>query len=1317
MLRRVPAWCAVVFGIACASPAAASAAPLQLVRVGTFSQPIFVTAPRTDTDRLFVVERAGRIQVLDGGAKHQFLDLTGVVSCCTGERGLTSMAFAPDYEASGRFYVQYTAQNPVGAVTIAEYRRSAADPDTADAGSGRIVLSIPHDRDPDHNGGQLQFGPDGALYISVGDAGGTGGDPAGNGQNLTSSPPDVVNNVNHNPLLGKLLRIDPRSGSPYAVPAGNPFPAPAREVYAYGLRNPWRFSFDRLTGDLVVADVGQDAYEEVDFAAAPARGLGANFGWNLFEALHTYPGGTLVTPPFPAGYTFPALEKSHAGDGVCSITGGYVVRDPALPELAGQYVYGDFCNQALRAVTLTGSGAQNDHAIGLNLAVVAAFGEDACARVYVVSLGGEVDRISNGTPSSCTVPVPTFPDASTVSVGDVRASEGDDAGAPASFVVNLSSASSDTVTVRHVTTDGTATAPADYTSTSGQVTFAPGETSKTVDVPVRGDRLDEDDETFSVDLSDATNATVGDGHGVGTITDDDPAPAVSLAGGSVIEGDAGTSTLTYTATLDAPSGKRVTVDFATADGSAHQPEDYNATTGALTFEPGETTQHIDVPVAGDTRHEVNETVAVDLSNPANASLGTAHALGTILNDDPQPALSIADASVTEGDTGATELRLVVSLSAASGIPVSVQYATTDGTAAAPGDYSAASGTLSFAPGETSQTVSVTVKGDALDELDETLAVRLSNAVEATIARADAVGTISDDDPPPALSAAGGTINEGDASSRPLTFTVRLSVASGRPVTVDYHTADGTAEAPADYTATSGTLTFAPGVTSRTVDVPVIGDTLEESDETFTLALAAPSGATLQDGVATGTIQDDDALPSVSVSDASVAEGGSAVPAVLAAPSLKSAATGLVFAIELPIAASQPVTVHFATADGTARAPADYLATSGDVTFAPGQTLKTVAVTVNDDQIDENDETLALELSAPVNATLDRSRAIGTIQDDDAPPAVSIGDVRVSEGNAGLSAASLAVSLSVPSEKAISVPYTTADGTALAPGDYHATSGTLMLAPGQTSGQVDVPIVGDVVDEDDQTFMVRLGTPVAATVNRGEATGTIVDDDAPPAVSVGDASVLEGDVGTTPMQFVISLSAASEKVVTVHFATSDASATAGSDYARGTGEVSFAPGETRREVGIGVIGDNVPELDESLTLGAPGATGTGTILDDDPAANTLRAARSVRLADLFCRSGRTCAGISVETSYESAGTGTWTLQSRDGKSRVTLGRKTVKRRAAGRARTVFRLQPGKRSAALRRRVLKQRKPVLYANLAFRAASGKRAAVEVRMRLRR
>ena len=849
------------------------------------------------------------------------------------------------------------------------------------------------------------------------------------------------------------------------------------------------------------------------------------------------------------------------------------------------------------------------------------------------------------------------------------------------------------------------------------MTFAPGQTSKTVDVPVQGDRLDEDDETFSVDLSSPTNATIGDGHGVGTIVDDDPAPAISLAGGSVTEGNVGTATLSYTATLDAPSGKRVTAHFATADGGAHQPEDYTSTTGTVTFEPGETTQRIDVPVVGDTRREGNETVSLTLSNPGNATLGIANALGTIIDDDAQPAVSIADASVAEGDSGTAELKLVATLSAPSGLPVSVGYATADGTATAPVDYTATTGTLDFAPGDTSKTITIAVKGDTLDEPDETLAVHLSNAVEATIARADAVGTITDDDATPALSVTGGTVQEGDTGSRPLTFTVALSAAGGRSVTVDYHTANGTAQAPGDYTAATGTLTFAPGQTTRTVDVSVAGDTLDEDDETFTLVLTAPTGATVQDGVATGTIADDDVLPTVSVNDASVVEGGSAALASSKAAGLADAGAELAFAIALPAASALPVTVHYATTDGTAHAPSDYQATSGDVTFAPGQTLKTVAVPVNDDQTDENDETLELALSAPVNATLGRNRATGTIQDDDAPPAVSIADTSVPEGNAGLTTASFAVSLSVPSEQTISVPYVTADGSALDPSDYRATSGTLTIGPGQSTARVDVPVAGDTVDEDDQTFVVRLGAPVAGSVTDGEATGTIVDDDAAPVVSIGDASLDEGNAGGSPMRFVVSLSAPSEKVVTVQFATADGTATGGSDYTPDKGELSFAPGETSRAVTIGVADDKVPELDESLTLGVNGsAKGTGTIVDDDPAARRLRAAKSVPISDLFCLQRRTCTGIRIEATYGGAGTGRWTFESRDGNRRLVLAKSTVKRSAAGRARTVFRFLPGERAAKLRRRVLAQRKPVLYARLAFTAESGKPANLQVRIRLR-
>jgi glucose/arabinose dehydrogenase len=329
-----------------ADPARAAVA---LTPVGTFERPTYVTAPPGDTGRVLVVEQTGRVRLIKGGAVQAgaFLDLTALSTLVSPdpaaytERGLFSIAFAPDYAASGRLYAFYTARSN-GALRVDEFRRGA-DPDRVDAATRRPVLEIPHDQRANHNGGQLQFGPDGMLYVGTGDGGGAG-DPADNGQNLTRTQPPVVNAVNQHPLLGKLLRIDPRGGAPYAIPAGNPFAAPAAEVWSLGLRNPYRFSFDRATGDLIVGDVGQNRYEEIDFAPASGgtgAGRGANFGWRPYEGRHTAAGADIGAPP-PAGFGFPIIEHPHTA-GWCSIAGGYVVRDPALPDLAGQYVYGDYC--------------------------------------------------------------------------------------------------------------------------------------------------------------------------------------------------------------------------------------------------------------------------------------------------------------------------------------------------------------------------------------------------------------------------------------------------------------------------------------------------------------------------------------------------------------------------------------------------------------------------------------------------------------------------------------------------------------------------------------------------------------------------------------------------------------------------------------------------------------------------------------------------------------------------------------------------------------------------------------------------------------
>jgi glucose/arabinose dehydrogenase len=358
-----------------ALPGPARAATVTLAKIGDFTAPVYVAAPPGDTSRVFVVQRGGAIALVKDGVASTFADLTGRV-LAGDERGLLSMAFAPDYATSGLFYVYYTARSPTGQITIEELRRDPSNPDRADPGYARVLLAIPHDRQVNHNGGQLQIGSDGFLYAGTGDGGG-GGDASGNAQDVTPAPPSVVTvgsaTFNHDYRLGKILRIDRATG--------------AFSIFSYGLRNPWRFSFDRATGDLVIADVGEESYEEVNFAPAPGNGVGANYGWNRYEGLHTYPGGA------PAGgapgTVLPVIEYPHSP--ACSITGGYVVRDPALPELAGTYVYGDYCTGELSGAVLPGGAP---HALGLNVPGLSGFGEDACARVYAASLNGPVYRLA-----------------------------------------------------------------------------------------------------------------------------------------------------------------------------------------------------------------------------------------------------------------------------------------------------------------------------------------------------------------------------------------------------------------------------------------------------------------------------------------------------------------------------------------------------------------------------------------------------------------------------------------------------------------------------------------------------------------------------------------------------------------------------------------------------------------------------------------------------------------------------------------------------------------------------------------------------------
>jgi len=345
-------------------------ATVSMTRVATVDQPLAI-AIRHDDPSIYVAEKTGRVVAIRDGSvvKRPVLDLSDDVSL-GGEQGLLGLAFSPD----GRYlYVNYTDVN--GDTRIVGY---AMQDDRAVLGSRRQVLVVDQPYD-NHNGGDLVFGPDGDLYIGLGD-GGSGGDPHGNGQSLGT-------------LLGKMLRIEPTPSGPkpYRVPPDNPYvdDADARpEIYAYGLRNPWRYSFDSATGDLWIADVGQSAWEEIDRLPAGSPG-GANFGWNLLEGTHRYDGAP------PPGAVPPVYEYAHATGG-CVVIGGEVYRGSVIPELVGDYVFADFCLGTLQAIRLAPDGTVDHVALGVSLPDVSSFGADAAGELYVTSLDGGVYRITRG---------------------------------------------------------------------------------------------------------------------------------------------------------------------------------------------------------------------------------------------------------------------------------------------------------------------------------------------------------------------------------------------------------------------------------------------------------------------------------------------------------------------------------------------------------------------------------------------------------------------------------------------------------------------------------------------------------------------------------------------------------------------------------------------------------------------------------------------------------------------------------------------------------------------------------------------------------
>jgi len=663
----------------------------------------------------------------------------------------------------------------------------------------------------------------------------------------------------------------------------------------------------------------------------------------------------------------------------------------------------------------------------------------------------------------------------------------------------------------------------------------------------------------------------------------------------------GGSTGSYTVVLAVAPTADVTVTPACTDTATGC-----TVSSALTFTTANwsTPQTVTVTAVDDSDYE--GTHSATITNTASSSdvtyngLSISNVTATITDNDiaaPPPNLAVSDLSVDEGDGIAT---VTVTMTGTSASTVTVDYATANNTASASSDYIAKTGTLTWTAGQSGdKTFTVSITNDSANEASESFYVNLSNASNANITRSQGEVTITDNDATPSLS-----INDPSASeaSGSLSYTVTLSAASGQTVTVSYASSNGTASAGSDYTETTGTLTFNPGETSKNIAVTLSDNSLDATDKTLVMTLSNASNATISDATGTGTITDDEATPSLAISDISSDEADGTV----------------IITVTMTGSSASTVTVDYATANNSALAPSDYTAKSGTLTWSSGQTGdQSFAVDLSDDSLDENGESFFVNLSNASNATISDSQATVSISDNDDPPLVSIDDVSVSEADG---TATFTVSLSSPSGLAVGVEYSTSNGTASAGVDYDATSGTLSFNPGETSQAIEVTILDNSVDETSRSFNVALSNASNATIGTGVGVGTINDDEQTPSASWSSSSqnILEGDISVVVQA---NLSGASSQDVTLPFSLSG-SATPSSDYSVGVSSITIPAGQTSGSFSIILADDSAQESSETIvvTMGTPTNASAGnpsaqtiTISDNDSAGITV-SKNSVTIAE-------------------------------------------------------------------------------------------------------
>lgn len=745
-------------------------------------------------------------------------------------------------------------------------------------------------------------------------------------------------------------------------------------------------------------------------------------------------------------------------------------------------------------------------------------------------------------------------------------------------------------TVLYNTANGSAVAPGDYQATSGTLTFAAGESHKTITIPLVDDTIAEGLEFFNLQLTNPTGTSLGAINTTSVlIVDDDSGAQIGFTTSSyIVSENAGSATITITRT--GSTSAQASVQYETTSGfccgnAATPTVDFTPVAGTLTFGPGETVKTFTVPIIDDQIDEQSEGVGLRLLSPVNTTISFSQATLTIVDDDAPTTIGFTQSALvlSEGD-GAAVLTVVRNGDVSQ--TSTVNYVTSDSTARAGSDYALTGGTLTFLPGETNKTISVPIIDDSVAEVTESFTLFLSNATNATVPTNNVAITIVDND-------GGGTFVGFDQSS--YTFgegagTVNLNVRrtgnTGSAFTVDYSLCCGSATPDVDYVNAAGTLSFAPGEVVKSIPLKILQDTLPESTETTSLSLSNAVGASITIGNATISIVDDDQTSQqYSFSPASVTVSEDAGNAVLTVVRSDT---------------SSAENLRYATSNSfSAGAGLDYVPADGLLSFAAGESRKSISIVLIDDKIAEGTENFFVSLISASGVQV--ALATVTIQDDDVV-SLNVSDVSVIEGNDGTRTATFTITPTGSSQSGVGVFYSTVDETAKAGSDYVATSGSLSWGIGDTAPRtVAVTINGDKEPEDDETFLLKL-TGVAFGKTAGRA--TIVNDDA--ALSVSSSSVVpEGNSGTKDAAFTVTLSPAQSNPVTVGYTTTPG--TAGeADYVPTAGTLTFAPGETKKSVTVAVSGDTVPEANETFHLILTTATGativhgnaTATIIDDD-----------------------------------------------------------------------------------------------------------------------